>query len=364
MGWIALADHEGHFFAANGLDAPKGAPALVNTGSGAMLTRGSLVIETRLPTIKRPQPLVSYNRPGKWPLHLSLQAIPGGGLTLVLDQGGNILHKSINHSEAGQMDILRITYSWDSLKQWGQLALERSDQEHVVLVPIDSPMPLLVRDIQSLVRPSTDRYLAPDVIYLAVSTDIEPVGPMPSLTPQIQVATPIGYQEIGRLRRGDLVRTAVGESVPVLQTLTRTVPARGHFSPVLLRAPFFGLLQDITVASSQRLVISGSKVEYLFGREFVLVPAFHLLGGTSARRAKHGLLITYTQLLLPGHEPLDAAGTIVESQYIGRLRRKKDQLNAGLLANFDRSTLPDHGPSIYPVLRAFDALVLVEQRAA
>ena len=110
MGWIALADHDGQFFSANGLDAAKGAPALVATEPGALLTRGSLVIETRLPTIKRPQRLVFYNRPGEWPFHLSLQAIPGGGLTLILDQGGDILHRSINHSEAGRMDILRITY--------------------------------------------------------------------------------------------------------------------------------------------------------------------------------------------------------------------------------------------------------------
>lgn len=364
MGWIALADHEQQIFATKGLGAPMGSPALVDTSPGALLTRGSLVIETRLPTIKRPQPLVLYNRTGNWPFHFSLQAIPGGGLVLIMDQGEEILHKSINHSEAGRMDILRITYSWNSLERWGQLSLERSDQEQVILVSIDAPKPLLVSDIQSLIQPSADRFMAPDVIYLAVSTDIEPVGPMPSLAPKTQVATPRGYQEIGSLRRGDLVLTADGKSVPVLQALTRTVPARGHFSPVLLRAPFFGLQQDIVVAPSQRLVISGSEVEYLFGRESVLVPAFHLLGGTSARVAKHGLLTTYTQLLLPGHEALDAAGTVAESLYIGRLRRKKDQLNASLMSKLDRSWLPDHGPSIFPVLKAFDALVLAEQRAA
>lgn len=364
MGWIALADHDGQAFSANGLSAPSVAPALVGTEPGALLTRGSLVIETRLPTIKRPQSLVYYNRPGEWPLLLSLKAIPGGGLILILDQGGDILHKSINHSEAGRTDILRITYSWDSITRWGQLALERSDQEQVILVPITSPKPILVSDIQSLARPSADRYLAPDVIYLAISTDVEPVGPMPSLAPETPIATPAGFREIGKLHRGDLVLTANGKSVPVLQSLTRTVPARGHFSPVLLRAPFFGLRQDITVAPSQRLVISGSEVEYLFGQESVLVPASHLLGGTSARVAQRELLITYTQLLLPGHEALNTAGTIAESLYIGRLRRKKDQLGASLLATSDRSKLPDHGPSIYPVLKSFAALVLAEQRAA
>ncbi|MBV1896367.1 MAG: Hint domain-containing protein [Rhodobacteraceae bacterium] len=364
MGWIALADHDQWDFSANGLNARHGASALVDTRPGMLLTRGSIVIETRLPTIKKPQPLFSYNRPGNWPLYLSLQAIPGGGLTLILDQGGEVMHQSINHSEAGRMDILRITYSWNSIERWGRLSLERSDQEKVILVSTNAPKPLLVSDIEALVQPSADRFMAPEVIYLAVSTDIEPVGPMPSLAPKTLVATPFGYQEVGKLRRGDLVQTAGGKSVPVLQTLTRTVPARGHFSPVLLRAPFFGLVQDIIVAPSQRLVISGSEVEYLFGRESVLVPAFHLLGGTSARPATRGLVTTYTQLLLPEHEALDTAGTVAESLYIGRLRRKKDQLGASLLADFDRSKLPDHGPSVFPVLKLFDALVLAEQRAA
>ncbi|MBV1927049.1 MAG: Hint domain-containing protein [Rhodobacteraceae bacterium] len=364
MGWIALADHDQQTFSANGLGAPNDAPAIVDASPGMVLTRGSIVIETRMPIIKKPQPLVLYNRPGDWPLYLSLQAIPGGGLTLILDQGGDVIHKTINHSEAGRMDILRITYSWNSLERWGRLSLERSDQEKVILVSIDAPKPLLVSDIQSLVQPSADQFMAPEVIYLAVSTDIETVGPMPSLALKTPVATPSGYQEVGGLRRGDLVLTAGGKSVPILQTFTRTVPARGHFSPVLLRAPFFGLVQDIIVAPSQRLVISGSEVEYLFGREAVLVPAYHLLGGTSGRPAMRGLLTTYTQLLLPEHEALEAAGTAAESLHIGRLRRKKDQLSVSLLADMDRSKLPDHGPLLYPVLNLFDALILAEQRAA
>lgn len=364
MSWIGLTDQDESFFALNGLDAPKSAPCLIDDAYNALLVRGSLVIETRLPTTSRPEPLLFYARSGENPVHISLQAIPGGGLTLILDQGGEISHTSINHSEAGRMDILRITYSWDSPNRWGQLALERSDKAQVVVVPVNAPKPLLLADIKALMQPGADRFVAKDVLYMAVSTEIEPVGPMPSLAPETLVATLSGYRQIGKLRRGDLVMTATGRNVPVLQTLTRTVPARGHYRPVRLRAPYFGLKQDITVAPSQRLVLSGSEVEYLFGQESVLVPVCHLVGSTTTRAVDHGLLMTYTQVLLPEHDTLIAAGTFVESLFIGRMRRKRTLLNASILAGFKRSGLPDHGRSFRPVLNAFDALILAEQRAA
>lgn len=364
MTWIAISDHENHTFSEQGIGARADDPWLLDDSPDALLAKGSLVIETRLPVSHRPRHLVYYANGGDWALHLSLQALPGGGLTLVLEQGGEILHQTINHSEAGRTDVLRITYSWDAPGRWGQLALERSDQDTVLLLPVASPKPLRVADARALMLPNSDRYLAPDVLFLALSDTIEPVGPMPSLSLDTPIATPVGYRAAGDIRRGDLVLTADGQSVPVLHRVNRTVPAAGCFSPVQLRAPYFGLRQEVRVAPSQRLVLSGADVEYLFGQESVLIPAQHLLGGNAVVPAETDRLITYTQLLLPSHETLIAAGMVVESLYIGRLRRKKAQLCASLLAGLDRSTLPEHGRSVFPVLRAFDATVLAEHRAA
>lgn len=364
MTWIGISDHENHDFSSCGLDMPAGNSDLMTDGEDTLVVRGSLVIETRLPASRRPEPLIFYNRTGDWPLHLSLLAVPGGGLTLILDQGGEILHRTINHSEAGRTDILRITYSWDAPARRGRLALERSDAEKIVLLPVGFPKPLRLTDIRALSGSGSDRYLAPDVLYLAFSTAMEPVGPMPSLALDTPIATPHGYRPAGTLRRGDTVLTGNGEVVPVLHSLSRQVPARGGFAPVRLRAPYFGLHQDIQVAPSQRIVLSGSEVEYLFGQEAVLVPVRHLVGGASAVPAQTALTVTYTQLLLPGHEALVAAGTVAESLYIGRLRRQKARLQASILAGLDRASLPEHGRAFYPALRAFDAIVLAEQRSA
>jgi len=364
MAWIAVSDHDGHIVAPAGLGNPQNSADLVDMSGDALMVRGSLVIETRVPATRRPRPLVLYNKDGDWPLHLSLQVVPGGGLTLILDQGGEILHRTINHSETGRADVVRITYSWDARTRIGRLALERTDQDNVILVPVASPRPLRYSDALALICPGEDRYVAPDVLYLALSTAIEPVGPMPSLMPDTPVATPTGYRPICEMRRGDTVLTPEGEIVPVLHVIHRQVPASGSFHPVRMRAPYFGLLQDITVAPSQRLVLSGSEVEYLFGREAVLVPACHLAGGTTAKIAHTGPIVTYWQLLLPGHQALLVAGTSAESLYIARLRRKIPMLNASLLAGLDRNSLPEHGKLIHPVLRPFDAQILAEQRAA
>jgi len=362
--WIAISDHDSFHYAPTGLGRPKDAPNLIDLSPGALMTRGSLVIETRLPVIHRPRHLVYYSRTGPCPLLLSLQAVPGGGLTLVLDQGGEVLHRTINHSETGRTDVLRITYSWDSHARWGQLALERTDRDDFLLVPVLRPRPLPVSDALALSRPGADRYLAPDVLYVALSDAIEPVGPMPSLMPDTPVATPNGYRQIREIQRGDTVLTPAGDSVPVLHVLSRQVPAMGSFCPVRMRAPYFGLQQDITIAPSQRLVLSGSEVEYLFGQESVLVPARHLTGSSGAVPAPAGPVVTYWQLLLPRHEALITAGTVTESLFIGRLRRKKYHLGASILAGLNRSALPEHGRSIHPVLAAFEAVTLAERRAA
>lgn len=365
MTWIAVSDHEVFHFSPTGLDQSAGRPDLTDTSGVALMARGSLVIETRLPVTHRPRHLVYYSdTDGARSLHLSLQVIPGGGLTLVLDQGGEVLHRTINHSEAGRTDVLRITYSWDTHADWGRLALERTDRDQPLLVPVPAPQPLRFADALALVRPGPDRYVAPDVLYVALSDAIEPVGPVPSLLPDTLLATPSGYRPVSELRRGDMVLTPLGESAPVLHVLSREVPGLGSFHPIRMRAPYFGLKQDITVAPSQRLVLSGTEVEYIFGQESVLVPARHLVGSSRSAPVEPKPVVTYWQILLPRHEAMIASGTVVESLFIGRIRRKKSLLDASILAGLDRASLPEHGRSVHPVLQAFEAIILAERRAA
>ncbi|MBY6140060.1 Hint domain-containing protein [Leisingera daeponensis] len=321
------------------------------------------MLELHLPETARPEPLLLYSQGGDWPLRLALQAVPGGGLSFVLEQCGAVLHQTLNPTGQGRAGRLRLSYAWDALAGSGRLTLEQPDGGQMQIAGLSAPKPWRLRDLMALTGPL--RFIAPAVAYLALSSKVEPAGPAPGLIPSIPVATPAGYRALSSLQRGDLVLTSGGEAVPVLQMVERQVPAIGTFAPVRLRAPYFGLLQDIQVATFQRLVLSGSEVEYLFGRPEVLVPAGNLVGtGTALTSRAETPLITYCQAVLPDHEPLIAAGAMTESLFLGRLRRDPQRLAASLLAPFGASVLPEHRQPKFPVLRAFDSAVLADRRTA
>ena len=364
MTWLALCDHDDRRLSLRGLGTDKKDVPLFEDTPNTRLTRGSIMFETRLSADGRPQVLFGYKTTFPSLRSLTLQAIPGGGIAMVQVQNGEISHAAIKHAEAGRTDVVRITYSWDSTLNWGRMTLEKPEETEVTSVYIDNPRALSLEDIRDLMLGRNDQTFASDMIFAALSDQIEPIGPMPTLLPSTPLATPWGYKDASTLRRGDTVMTRDDGVVPVLQHVGRTVPARGSFRPIRMRAPYFGLQQDIIVAPDQRLIIDGPEVEYLFNQEAVLVPARHLVNGFAALTEPCGPMITYTQLLLPRHETLLAAGASVESLYIGRIRRQTQHLQSSLMHSFDRSLLPEHPRPAHHVLRWFDAIHLARRRAA
>lgn len=362
MGWIGISDQSGGRFALHGLDRQQdGTPP---PDANALLTRGTLMIETRLSSEGRPQTLVAFSRSHPWSGGFSIQALPGGGIVLIETQAGDVRHATLPYRADDRTDTLRLTYSWDAPARWGRLSLERPEMDRVHSIALPPPHPMPLADLRTLLTDPRQRQIDPDVIFVALSNRIEPIGPMPGLTTNVPVCTPSGYMPAGQLKRGHLVDTDEGQIVPVLQTVTRRVPAMGSFRPVRLRAPYFGLRRDIVVSPQQRLVIRGSEVEYLFGCEAVLVPARHLINGFSALYAQTSDIVSYHHLLLPAHEEIIVAGTRTESLYIGRLRRNPDLLGASVLAGFDRARLPEHPRPIWPVLKPYEAITLAMNRAA
>lgn len=367
MSWIAIADHEGHRFNPAGLGRKRSDKdaAIGSADTPTPLLKGSIMIETRLSPDGQPQQLLAYQHVHPWRSSFTLQAIPGGGISVIVTHGDQVFHTALGHDSAGgRTDVLRITYSWDIENGTGQLAIERPETDRVFLVAFENPQPLMLEDIRAMTLNVRMREINRDVSYFAISNDVEPVGPMPSLTAGVPVAAAQGYCPAGSLKPGDLVHTISGGLVPVLQVVRRTVPAKGSFQPVRLRAPYFGLARDIIVAPQQRMVIGGSEVEYLFGQESVLIPAQHLINGVSAIACEGPALISYCQVLLPNHEAILAAGCPLESLYIGRIRRRPDHLATSLLSGSARNMLPEHVKSAYPVLKPFEAITLANQRAA
>jgi len=363
MGWIAVTDHDGGHFMPQGLGQPQSGREVIPDASDLM-SRGTLMIETRPAMEPRPQTLLSFSRSHPWHGGFSLQALPSGGITLIETQAGDVRHATLPYRLDDRTDSLRITYSWDAPARWGRLSVERPEVFGVASISLPPPHPIPLSDMRTVFTDPRQRHMDRDVIFAALSSRIEPVGPMPGLSGSVPVLTPGGYVAVGRLKRADQVLASEGAPVPVLQSLHRRVPAFGSFRPVRLRAPYFGLRRDIVVAPHQRVVIRGSEVEYLFNTEAVLVPARHLVNGFSALFADAPMMVSYHNLLLPGHEELDAAGTQTESLYIGRLRRKPDLVGLSVLSGFDRARLPEHPKPLWPVLKPYEAITLAMNRAA
>jgi len=364
MTWLALTDHNDRRLSLNGLGHEKRTSPIVADVAGQTLNRGSIVFETQLSGETKPQALFGFTNPH--PMHRSLvfQAIPGGGVSMVHVQGDTVSHAAIAHKNTGRAEILRLTYSWDITYKWGRLTMEQVGDGAVVSVPVENPLPLTLEDLRDLMLGRGTHDYAPDVIFAALSNQIEPIGVSPTLSPETPIATPWGYRNAATLKRGDTVYTADGDVVPVLQSVTRTVPARGSFAPIRMRAPYFGLQEDIIIAPEQHVVIDGPEVEYLFSCEKVLTPARNLVNGFAARIEPPNHLIQYTQLILPNHEPILAAGAAMESMYIGRIRRDAHKLASSVMFGIDRNDLPEHGAPAHRVLKRFEAVYLADRRAA
>ncbi|WP_204355237.1 Hint domain-containing protein [Roseovarius amoyensis] len=357
MAWLGVTDCGGGWFS-------PGASAGGVVHPGTLLPRGTLMLEARLAPGNRPQTLLAFERAHPWPGRFSLQALPGGSVVMVEAQGNDPRSTVLPCPYEDRTDIVRLSYSWDGPARYGRLTIERTHPGHTHSVTLPAARPMAVDDLQAIMCHPGRREMDTEVIFAAISDRVEPVGPMPGLTAQTPVMTHLGEKPVSRIRRGDVVLTDTGEGVPVLQVVRRTVPARGSFRPIRLRAGYFGLRRDIVVAPCQKLVMRGSQVEYMFGSEAVLVPARHLVNNVAARWANGPETVCYYQLLLPGHETVTAAGCALASLFIGRIRRKPDDLAASVLAGFERARLPEHAQPAWPVLKPFEAVTLAAERAA
>lgn len=364
MSWLGLADRTERRFSLRGIGADRASTRRHPEDESYLLARGTLLLETRMTAGERPHELFGYHQSSPNPRSLSFQAVPGGGVSLVQMEDDHIAHAALQHRVIGRTDVLRITFAWDCPRNWARLTVERPETDQVSSVPVEGIRPVPLYVLHDLIMGRGKQYFDADVIYAALSDTVEPVGPMPSLSVEAMVATPRGYAPAGKLKRGDTVLTREGEGVPILHRIDRTCPARGSFAPVRLRAPYFGLLDDVIVAPQQRLVIDGSEVEYLFNQEAVLVPARHLVNGFAAQQETSQATASYCQFILPKHEAILLAGTGAESLYIGRIRRKPELMTQTLLREFDRNTLPEHGQPAFKELKWYDAIHLARQRAA
>lgn len=143
---------------------------------------------------------------------------------------------------------------------------------------------------QSTVPPlSTDFVPAEPVVtgfagFAAVANHNAPRADRAGLQAGTLVETPAGTVRVDHLAAGDVVSIADGERAIVQNVEQTEVVSLGSMNAVRLRAPYFGLSQDLYLARHTPLQLSGPEIDYVFGVDQVTANAGDLVNNVSILR--------------------------------------------------------------------------------
>lgn len=97
-----------------------------------------------------------------------------------------------------------------------------------------------------------------------------------------RIATPQGHALLSDLAAGDQVIDGAGN----IATIQHALSAPRAKNALRMRAPYFGLDQDIILGCDHRLRFEGDIPEFLFGQDCVLVPAWALKDGMKVQHVE------------------------------------------------------------------------------
>lgn len=217
--------------------------------------------------------------------------------TVCVEQGAFVFE-----TDAGFLfsrEPLVLHYSWDKLGKTGQLALTNGQTGNRVTAHTGSIAPGSLAEI----IPETPGPMV-SVAYAGVANHPLTDKPLPGLAGTTRVQTPNGLMPVADLQPGMSVLTQSGEEQTIRWIGQTELLARGPTAPIRLRAPYFGLTEDITVSRNQKLLLTGSEVEYLFGEEQVLARVEDIRRASAAQISLDRPMLTTYHVLLDDHDCL------------------------------------------------------------
>ena len=167
-----------------------------------------------------------------------------------------------------------------------------------------------------------------DVVFGQTAPDFanEPFAPVvpenTGLHGHTLIPTPTGSVAIQDIAIGDKVIDASGKTATVRHVATR---AAGK-TALTLRAPYFGLDQDLTIGLSHGIKITSEVAEYMFGEDSVIVPAWALKDDIKVRHTELASTETLYSLQLSQSTELAFGSCEVESNGM-RIRTETRVLN-------------------------------------
>ncbi len=358
MGWIGLRDRSGAR-PAECKTVEMGAPGLRGLSDDALLARGTLAFELAFTDEEQvPRKLLEYERFDGWQRRLTVYLNADYSLSVDCQQGSAHSYVRLSGVHPENRSAVLVSCCWDAPERTGLLSVENLSNGAIRQAVFAAPIPLPAGDARRILECSAHTRVDRNIRFLAISDRAEPIGPRPTIAAGALVETVDGPRPIERIRLGDQVVTQTGGPRKVRWILRQELPARGQSTPITLRAPYFGLSNDITVTQEQKIVISGADTEYDFGRRALLVQARELIGHPGATVRCECTTMTCYQLLLDEHDCLLVSGAWLSSLFIGRLALAPEVVATTGLAEVPASFLPVHPRHALPVLQPFEARAL------
>ncbi len=360
MNWIGLRDVQGGQLNPYGLDKP--APEKKVSGDLVMAT-GSLMMECALMPNLGQQTLLRYVTQSPRSAGLCLTLDPDGTFTLSQWLGNRKRDFRLRTGLEASAEAITVIFTWDAKAQQAVLSVEDADNAVHAFARYPQPLPLTMRDAARLMGDRARTSVTPGARFLAISDDIMPIGPLPSLDPLTPIATPGGMQSVSALQAGNLVTLEDGSTAQVRWSGGIMLPARGRFTPLTLRAPFYGATRDLKCAADQRLQIRSSEVEYLFATDAVAVRIGDLTEGVSISKSQ-APLVGYWQILLDHPVPLRVGGLDLEALDPSPMIENLVLRRHGVFRDMPPEMMPLAGKAPAQMLRPFETRTLCHLRAA
>ena len=360
MNWIALKDQT------VGVNRPNGLDSLMcgTISDDAVIPRGTLMVEFQSDQRGSTQQMLSYGACHPW----------ASGLILSLDGEGSVrMEHWVGHQrrdfvvDAGLLTANRsilVTYRWNSPARTGLLVVNCNNGRPPIIQEIKDPIPFSYRDVARITTDFDHARIGPSTAFVAIADCEMPIGPMPTLTANTLIETPSGSKRLADIKRGDHVVTFAKKVAQVRWSGSMVLPSRGRFQPMKMRAPYFGLSGDLTVASHQKLRLTGVAVDYLFDTDSVTAQAGDLFGGHAVRIANHELTQNYHQLVLDHPAPLRIAGIAIDGLHADTALGSDLMFRNSILANTPKELIPQRKHRSPLLIQAYEAHTLRRHLAA
>jgi hypothetical protein len=357
MSWVGLRDNATTLYNPAGLG--KANPAAVDLNG--LLPKGTLLVQCDVKPGTKGHDFLDYRGESPWITGLSLTLNAQGLLMLTQTQGAFRRVFTLPTGLGAHSASLLVRFSWDAPARAAVFSVEIIETGKIISAVMQAPLPLSLRDA---VRISTDPEqceMSKQVTFLAIADSLMPHGPLPSLSGQTQLPTPDGGKPLAQMKAGQLVTTSDGGTAQIRWVGQTTLPARGHFAPQRLRAPYHGATRDLIAAPGQRIHMSGSEVEYLFATDAVSVAVGQLREGVQTLET---LTQTYYQLLLDRPTTVTVGDVALECLDCMPLIKRPDLRRHSVLADLPAELLPQQPATHAPLLQDYETLTLCRLRAA